>query len=393
MNIIIISTGILPQPAVKGGAVETLVDILINYNEENLNNTIQTYSIYDEEAIKYSEKYDKCNFIYIKINKLIRYLFNKGIMPIRFMSKFFINKVSKHIKDLNDFDLIVLQNQFNYLYKIEKVSNNKPLILHLHNDYINKYNKKFEKKIKPIDSIITVSDFLKTRIMEASDSISVTTVHNGISIDKFKKTSEVERSKLRKKYSINENDIVVIFAGRLSEEKGIKELLLAFNELPINMSIKLLIIGSSFFNDSRESKFIKELKTIANVNKDKIIFTGFIPYDEIGKYYSIADIGCVPSTCNEAFGLTVIEQMSIGLPMIVSNMGALPEIVSEGSSIIVEYDENYIHNIRNALEILYNDGNLRTRMANNAIRRSRLFSHNIYAKKYFEAINKLIKKE
>ncbi|WP_342985840.1 glycosyltransferase family 4 protein [Clostridium saudiense] len=374
MNILIVSTGILPQPAVKGGAVETLVDTLIKYNEKTMEHNIKIYTVYDEKAVSYYDKYKKCKFISVKINKMIRYLFNKGIIPTRVILNIFTNKVAKDIKNINDFDVVLLQNEFRYAKKIKKQIGSKPFILHLHNDYVNKEVKGIEKKIKIFNSVITVSNFLKQRIEEVDNSIEIKTIHNGIDLKKFKKIDGYQRKKIREKYGIKDDEIIIVFAGRLIKEKGIKELLLAFNQIPREFKIKLLVVGNSFFNENKENKFVKELKNIAKDNKNNIIFTGFIPYEKMNEIYSIADIGCVPSIWAEPFGLTVVEQMAMQLPMIVSNVGAIPEIVDKECALIVNNNDEYILNLKNTIIELYYNETLRKKMGEISIKLSENFS-------------------
>ncbi|WP_455820325.1 glycosyltransferase [Clostridium butyricum] len=74
---------------------------------------------------------------------------------------------------------------------------------------------------------------------------------------------------MRKKYNIADNETVIVFAGRLIADKGIKELLMAFNSISKKLPITLLIIGNSFFNDNDDDKFIKDLKDISKVKKKK----------------------------------------------------------------------------------------------------------------------------
>ena len=77
MKIAIICSSGLPVPAVKGGAIETLVEIICKENEVYKKLDIDVYSIYDEEAIVESKKYEKSNFIYLCKNKNYMKIRNK----------------------------------------------------------------------------------------------------------------------------------------------------------------------------------------------------------------------------------------------------------------------------------------------------------------------------
>jgi spore coat protein SA len=387
MKVVIISTGMLPQPAIKGGAVESLVDILIDYNEKYGLHDLSVYTIYDENATKLIDKYSKCRFVYIKRSKLVQFLSDKRMIPVRFMLSFYINKVVRDIKSREDFDFICIQNEYIYGNKVHKVSRGKPLMLHLHNDYINTDIKGVAKKIKCFDGIITISDYLKKRVKSVSQLAKVDTIYNGIDLTKFKKMNSYNKSKLKEKFKISEDEVVVVYAGRLTEEKGIKELLTAFNDIPLTYNITLLIIGNSVFNGSCETKFTKELKKLASKKQNKIIFTGYIPYEEMPAIYSIADIGCVPSVWEEPFGLTVIEQMSIGLSMVVSDAGAIPEIVDNSCALIVKRDSQYVYNLKESILELYSKPELREEMGRQGKIKVEKFSADVFSKGVYQYIN------
>ena len=96
--------------------------------------------------------------------------------------------------------------------------------------------------------------------------------------------------------------------------------------------------------------------------KDRIIFTGFIPNKELYKIHHISDVAVIPSIFEEPFGLTVIEAMASGLPLITSDAGAIPDIVDDKNAIIVKRDKNFISNLSIALDRLACDKLLREEM-------------------------------
>ena len=79
MKIAIIGPQGLPVPPVKGGAIETLIDVVLRENEKEKKLDIDVYTIYDKDAMEYSKKYKEVNFIYLcKYKKYIK-LRNKFI--------------------------------------------------------------------------------------------------------------------------------------------------------------------------------------------------------------------------------------------------------------------------------------------------------------------------
>lgn len=395
MNIVIISSGILPNPAIRGGAVETLTDILIDYNEKYNKDNITLYSIYDDDAEKISTKYKYTKIKYIKISTVIKkmsryifYILNK--IPNNYFGNVFIRKVIKEIGYEDEIDLVIVENICEFGLILNKITE-KPLILHLHNDYLYKGSRLAQKICNSYKSIITVSDFISRRVstIEGNINTDIITVYNGIDNLKFNNSLYAnERIEIRRKYGINENDRVIIFSGRLIKEKGIEELLEAFTRMPYDESIKLVIVGSSVFEGAKKTKFVKRLEKIALKRKEQIIFTGYIRYEEMPKIYSIADIGVIPSTWDEPFGLTLIEQMSTGLPVIVSDSGAMTEIVNYSCGIIVNRDNEFIDELKRSMIYLLKEEQVRKEMGINAKLRAEEFSQYKYCKNFFEAIKK-----
>lgn len=111
--------------------------------------------------------------------------------------------------------------------------------------------------------------------------------------------------------------------------------------------LRLMIIGEG----SQESK-LKQLCTELKI-KDKVVFTGRIPFHEISRYYNMLNI-FVNISEYESFGVSVIEAMACALPVIVSNVGGLNEIV-ENESIGIKVNVNDIEATSNAINQLFSD--------------------------------------
>ena len=123
--------------------------------------------------------------------------------------------------------------------------------------------------------------------------------------------------------------------------------------------------------------------------KSKIIFSGFISYGNIPSIIKIADVGIIPSICEDALTLTALEDMASGLPLIVTRSGGIPEAVDEKCAIILEKDNldelpNYL---AKAIINLYENPERRKDMSNYAVERSKLFSKESYIKKISSCFN------
>jgi glycosyltransferase len=136
--------------------------------------------------------------------------------------------------------------------------------------------------------------------------------------DEFQPLSMMSKVLLKKRYYISTNEKIILFAGRLGEAKGINYLLQTFGKvLKKHPDIHLIIVG--------DGNIDQWISTINNFWK-KVTFTGRLNKKQLFDLYRIADIGVVCSL-HEEFGLVALEMMMHGLPMIVTDVGGLSELV------------------------------------------------------------------
>jgi glycosyltransferase involved in cell wall biosynthesis len=121
--------------------------------------------------------------------------------------------------------------------------------------------------------------------------------------------------------------------------------------------IKLLIIGSINFEDSKNSTnaFSEELQSIAYKLNRAVSFTGFIPYKEIPRYLATANVAIIPSHINEAFGMTCIEACAMGMPVIATNDGGIPETLIGQKHILIEKERELPGQIADAILTIKNN--------------------------------------
>ena len=151
-------------------------------------------------------------------------------------------------------------------------------------------------------------------------------VPTGIEVERFyaEKFKEKDIRSLRKKLGIRDNEDVILFVGRLGEEKNVNTLIEAHVSITrTNPNTKLLIVGTGPDLD----KF-KELARKYGVSKD-VIFAGRVPWDEVPKYYQIAQVFATASK-TETQGLTVIEAMAASLPIVAIEDESFANVVIDG---------------------------------------------------------------
>ena len=99
----------------------------------------------------------------------------------------------------------------------------------------------------------------------------------------------------------------------------------------------------------------------------RVIFTGFVDYEEISKLYQIADVAVLPSIWNDPAPLTVIESLMSGLPIITTKSGGIPEYAKNGSAIILDINNKLTLNLSHAIDELLLDDIKRNTMKESAI--------------------------
>ena len=388
MRIAILTSGILPVPAVQGGAVENLLDFCLAYNDRHHLHDITIYSIYHPEVAHHSALQSQVNhYHYINTSsftariakRLFRYIHGDKVY-YHHSVEYFLNRALAHVQK-NNYDAILLENRPGYALKIRE-NTSVPIIIHQENDYINNEVLRGRDIYNSASLIINTSEYITQRVLTiCHDDTKCRTVLNGIDVQRFYQATAADRSSV----GISKDDFIIVFSGRLTPEKGILQLIQAMKQASHLHNLKLLVIGGSFYGkDSTLTPFIETLKNETLHIQKNVIFTGFINYEEVPSYLKMADIAVVPSMWEEPFGLTIVEAMAAGLPLITTHSGGIPEICT-GVATIVERD-NIVENLANAITDLYEHPQKREKMAQASLKRSKLFDKDTYARNFFDAI-------
>lgn len=183
-----------------------------------------------------------------------------------------------------------------------------------------KTNKLYTYLYKHLNKLIFVSDLAKNEFLSSGPNINLNktiTIPNSI----FPVPETTAYTDLRSCYSISEQTVILAFIGRIVKEKGVETLLEALNNLK-TLDFVLLIAGKG---EKSYERFLKE-----KIKKDglehKIFFLGFI--ENIHPIVQQIDIGIAPSVWREPFGLSIIEMMQAGKPVITTNNGAQTEYIT-----------------------------------------------------------------
>lgn len=264
-------------------------------------------------------------------------------------------RLSSIIND-NEIDIIHIHNFktfFPVLYSLCFLKHRPKIVLTRHLVKKAKTNPLYNWAYKKIDRLIFVSNLAREEFFLTNPKLDynkTAVVHNSIN-PPIAKPLEIRKSK-------EENEIIISFAGRLSPEKGVHLLIDAIGELS-QYPIRLLIAGKG------EDGYHKELEDRVRSNslESKVEFLGFI--ESVQDLIAITDIGVVPSIWREPFGLSIIEFMKEGVPVITTNNGAQEEFVIDGQTGIL-IEPNSSKAIGDSIKRLIDNPSLRREIGRNA---------------------------
>lgn len=393
-KIILIPSINLPIPATKGGAVQNLIDFFIDYNEESYEYDIVIFSVFNKKSKKISNKFKNTKIFYIPFSGLLSYFSTQNITLISGISYKILNfYFVRYIKFILTFFIknksCIIYENTPFIFGKMKPCRDTKTIIHLYNDYIKKNNDRNEKIIRNVDRVVTVSDYGRKFLYEIIPNDKTDVIYNGIDVDRF--ITKDDYSYLREMYNIKNGDKVILFVGRLVEEKGIRELIESVLRIDDRFNIKLLIIGNKLYSGDVYDRFYERLKTLTSTKKCRFEFVGHVSYERLHEFYSISDIGVLPSTYDEPFSMSALEYMASGLGVVVTDVGGFPEMIKD-SGIMVPNDENLVTSLMENIEILLQDDVLLKQYGDKARERVREFNKENYCINKSNLIKKIINK-
>lgn len=405
MKICIVLPDILPVPSTKGGAIETLVNHIADQNEILNSEDITIVSVFDKEAYVISQNYSKTKFHFIKNNTIIRYLFvvirkiinlgRKMFEKSPMIFTLYVTKLYFFLKR-NEFDIIVIEGSKMKLFRpISRLVGKNKMVYHFHGGNFNLPNN-YPKDFHGIfDNYIAVSNYIRNSAIKNGDinPSSIYMLLNCVDLSIFnpKRVDKAMQKSLRENLNILEDDFIVLFVGRIIPYKGVKELIEAI-KLINNPKVKLLILGSVNFALKAKSKYHNEVLQLINDHPSKILHTGYIDNSEVYKYHIVANIFVMPSTYEEPCGLVLFEAMAMGVPIIATRSGGIPEVVDKDCAIIMEKENNLIQNLANAIIELMSDKTLKNKMSIHGRARSQKFGMKEFYNGYIKILNDVKKK-
>jgi glycosyltransferase involved in cell wall biosynthesis len=209
---------------------------------------------------------------------------------------------------------------------------------------------------KAVDLVITPSAGMERILRELNVEGNIEVVPNGVDLKKFKTAAPLSRSD----FGFKDDDILLIYSGRIALEKNLPFLLESFAGIAKAIpNVHLLLIGSGIQPYEEE---IRELVAEMELTK-RVRLTGRIPYDQLPAYLTMCDI-FVTASVSEVHPLSVIEAMGAGLPIMGIQSVGVGDTVEDGiTGFLATHDQPAF---TAKLTRLCLDLNLRARMSNSA---------------------------
>jgi len=221
------------------------------------------------------------------------------------------------------------------------------------------------------------------------DKNKILTISNGVDTQGSFNPINIEREKIDeiyKEFNFERNDKIITFVGRLVKEKGVMDLLEAFNRINFNdeTKVKLLIVGD-IEQSERDRDTIKKLEKYSD--NPNVIFTGH--RDDINSILYITDVFCLPSY-REGMPRSIIEAMAMECAVVATDIrGSKEEVVDGKTGFLVPV--NSINILNDKIKKLIEDEKLLQEMKIDGRRRAeKLFNEKEIVEKQIDIFNKLL---
>jgi glycosyltransferase involved in cell wall biosynthesis len=206
---------------------------------------------------------------------------------------------------------------------------------------------------------------LAARILEGYGvRTPVYVIPTGIELDTA--MDEEARARIRRDLGIPADARALLYVGRLAREKNLGLLVKAFERLAVKHDdLYLLIVGGGPY----EAGCRDLVGESACCNR--VVFAGYIPRNQVAKYYSAGDLFTFPST-TETQGLVICEAMGAGLPCVAVDAGGSPEMVIEGEDGLLAEDD--LDDFTMKIDRLISDRGLLRSFSTRAVQNAKRFS-------------------
>ncbi|VAX25486.1 Glycosyl transferase [hydrothermal vent metagenome] len=242
------------------------------------------------------------------------------------------------------------------------------------------YLSQLKYKSSLINMFVCISNDIKNVLLRNGiNKEKLRVIHDGIDLNKF--TNIKSNSNLRKELEIPESDIVI---GTIAALEGAKDYPNLLNSAKIVLQ-KVHNVSFVAIGDGRDRYKIKELHNKLNLGK-KFIFTGF--QDDVSKYLLLFDIFVLASK-EEGLGTSILDAQSLGLPVVATKAGGIPEVVKHNINGVLVNPQNP-QELASAIIDLVDDKAKREQLGRNGKESVKDFDINLNVKRHIDLINSML---
>lgn len=234
--------------------------------------------------------------------------------------------------------------------------------------------------VKNADHIITISDFSKKDILEqyGVEKECITVAYPGYDVNIFHPIGDRLKVKsILKKYATLDN--YIIYIGTVQPRKNLVRLIEAVSRIE---GLKLVIVGKTTGEGRQGWMYEDILQTPKKLGiEDRVKFLGFVPTEDL-PYLLSGALAFIQPSLWEGFGIPVLEAMACAIPVLVSDVSSLPEIVGKAG---LTFDPYSVDQIEQAIRAIISDSKLRLRYSKLALIQVNKFSWDKTAKTVLKA--------
>ncbi len=348
---------------------------MITTNISNID--IRSISLYDKALENY--QYDKVKHIQIKPKIFYKLLFKIIFcLPYSFLKKvygftvadrqIYYYSIGMELKRLKP-DIVISQTHYYLFAAAKKYFPNAKHIFHFRGSNLTDWRKELiEDLYQRSDGLITVCKF---PINDVSNKLGLlhhnySVIPNAINKNLFNQDIDKEQTKrLIKKYKVNEESFVFLYAGRMDKSKGIYQIINVFNKLnKIRSNTVLLIVGKNLskYDDDTLIRYLEKMESKKKNLNIKILEA--VDINTMPELYKISQVSLMCSLENEGCSKFILESLSSGLPTIATRVGGNSEIIKDGINGITISAKNIEVELFNAMQRLIDDKSLFIKLSN-----------------------------
>jgi glycosyltransferase involved in cell wall biosynthesis len=206
-----------------------------------------------------------------------------------------------------------------------------------------------QKLLKRAEKVVVLCDDAHERLLNLGiDPNRIDEIGNEVFLDDLE-TPNAQR--IPEKFDVSPNEKMVLYAGRISPEKGIETVITAMSKLPDN--VKLVIAGKVEETDSYFRQLCRQISQLHLQRRVK--FIGFLQGSRLSAAFKSCDVFVYPTLCYEMFGSSVLEALLCRKPVVLSNFGGLAKLLTRSKGAILVEPGN-TDELAHALSLCLNDG-------------------------------------